>query len=82
MANISLRDVPEELYQQLKEMAERERRSVNQQILVLLERSVWQQKIPKAKVWEQIDRQREAIKARAGITPDSAELIAEDRWSR
>lgn len=82
MANISLRDVPDELYQQLKEMAERDRRSVNQQILVMLERSVRQQKRPTAEVWEQIDQQREAIRARVGITPDSAELIAEDRWSR
>lgn len=82
MANISLRDVPDELYQQLKEMAERERRSVNQQILVMLERSVRQQKRPTDEVWEQIDRQREAIRARVGITPDSAELIAEERWSR
>ena len=82
MANISLRDVPEELYQQIKEMAERERRSVNQQILVLLERSVWQQQRPAVEVWQQIDRQREAIRVREGITTDSAKLIAEDRWSR
>lgn len=82
MANISLRDVPEELYQQLKEIAERERRSVNQQILVLLERSIRQQKRPAVEVWEQIDYQREAIRVREGITPDSADLIAEDRWSR
>lgn len=40
MTNLSLRDIPEELYQQIKAMAARERRSVNQQILVLLERSV------------------------------------------
>lgn len=72
MANKSLRDVPEELYQQLKEIAERERRSVNQQILVLLGRSIRQQKRPTVE-WEQIDHQREAIRVREGITPDSAE---------
>lgn len=49
MPNLSLRDVPDE-YQQIKEIAERERRSINQQILVLLERSVQQQKQPKAEV--------------------------------
>ena len=79
MANISLRDVPDELYQQLKEMAERERRSVNQQILVLLERSVRLHQRPAAEVWERIERRREVIRARAGVTPDAAELIAEDR---
>lgn len=79
MANFSLRDVPDELYQQIKEIAERERRSVNQQIMVLLERAVQQQKRPSADLLEQIDRQREAIAARVGIMPDSTEFIAEDR---
>ncbi|NEO77305.1 MULTISPECIES: FitA-like ribbon-helix-helix domain-containing protein [Moorena] len=40
MTTFTLRDIPEELYQKIKDMAARERRSVNQQILVLLERSV------------------------------------------
>jgi hypothetical protein len=79
MANLSLRDVPEELYQQIKEIAARERRSVNQQIVVFLERAVQQQKRPLAEVLERIDRRREAIAARVDIMPDSTEQIAEDR---
>ena len=79
MVNISLRDVPDEVYQQLKQMAERERRSVNQQILVLLERSLSLHQRPSAEVWQQIEQRREAIRARVGVTPDSAELVAEDR---
>lgn len=79
MANISLRDLPDQLYQQLKKMAERERRSLNQQILVLLEQSVQLHQRPVAEVWEWIDRRREAIRARVGVTPNAAGLIAEDR---
>ena len=79
MVNISLRDVPDELYQQLKQMAENERRSVNQQILVLLERSLKLRQRPSAEVWQRIEQRRETIASRVGITPDSAELIAEDR---
>ncbi len=79
MADLSLRDVPDDLYQQLKEIAEGERRSVNQQIVVLLEQAVHHQKRPKAEVWERIDRRREAIAARVGIMPDSTDLVAEDR---
>lgn len=79
MVNISLRDVPDELYQQLKEIAEQERRSVNQQILVLLQQAVRLKQRPTTAIWEQIDRRREVIKKRVGITPDSAELVAEDR---
>ncbi|MBE9168016.1 Arc family DNA-binding protein [Pleurocapsales cyanobacterium LEGE 06147] len=80
MTNLSLRDVPDELYQKIKEIADRERRSINQQILVLLEQSVQQQqKGPKAEVLERIDRRRKAIAARVGIMPDSTEQIAEER---
>lgn len=79
MKNLSLRDVPDDLYQKIKEIAECERRSINQQILVLLERAVQQQKRPKTNLLERIDRRREAIAARVGIMPDSTDLIAEDR---
>ena len=79
MTNLSLRDIPEELYQQIKEMAARERRSVNQQILVLLERSVRLSQRPPAEVLEGIDRTRETIFARVGVMPDSVEQINEDR---
>lgn len=79
MANLSLRDVPDYLYQQIKEIADRERRSINQQIVVLLEQSVHQRKRPKADVLERIDRRREAIATRVDVMPDSTEQIAEDR---
>jgi len=79
MANLSLRDVPDELCQQIKEMAERKHRLVNQQIVVLLEQSVQQQKSPKAEVWERIARRREAIASRVGIISNSTELLVEDR---
>ncbi len=82
MANISLRDVPDDLYEQIKEIAERERRSVNQQILVLLEQSVRLRTRPSPELWERIEQRRKAIEARVGILPNSAEMIAEDRWSR
>ncbi len=69
MPNLSLRDVPDE-YQQIKEIAERERRSINQQILVLLERSVQQQKQPKAEVLERIDRRSASARIFYSGVPD------------
>ncbi|NEO67070.1 MAG: Arc family DNA-binding protein [Moorea sp. SIO4G2] len=50
MTTFTLRDIPQELYQQIKDMAAREGRSVNQQILVLLERSVLLSQRPPADV--------------------------------
>ncbi|MBE9191932.1 Arc family DNA-binding protein [Gloeocapsopsis crepidinum LEGE 06123] len=78
MANLSLRDVPEDLYQRIKEIADRQRRSVNQQIIVLLEQSL-QQKRSRVEVLASIDQRNATIAKRVGITPDSAEMIAEDR---
>ena len=78
MANLSLRDVPEDLYQRIKEIANRQRRSVNQQIIVLLEQSL-QQKRSRVEVLASIDQRNATIAKRVGITPDSAEMIAEDR---
>lgn len=78
MANLSLRDVPEDLYQRIKEIADRQRRSVNQQIIVLLEQSL-QQKRSRVEVLASIDQRNATIAKRVGVTPDSAEMIAEDR---
>lgn len=79
MVNITLQDIPNELYQQIKVLAQRDHRDLNQQLLVLLEQAVQTYKRPKTKVLEQIDRQREAIATRVGMMPDSTELIAPDR---
>lgn len=40
MASITLKGLPEDLKTRLEEMAERERRSLNQQAILLLERAV------------------------------------------
>lgn len=40
MASITLKGVPDELKDRLEELAERERRSLNQQAILLLERAV------------------------------------------
>ncbi|MGK7312679.1 MAG: FitA-like ribbon-helix-helix domain-containing protein [Candidatus Longimicrobiales bacterium M2_2A_002] len=40
MANITLKNVPDELYERLKAVAARRRRSLNSEIIVRLERSL------------------------------------------
>ena len=40
MATITLKNIPEELYQALKQSAERNRRSLNSEIIVCLEHSM------------------------------------------
>lgn len=77
--NLSLRDIPEELYQEIKILAERERRSVNQQIVILLEQSVRQQKLFKVGCFERMDQMREIWVERGNVMTDSVQTIAEGR---
>lgn len=77
--NLSLRDIPEELYQEIRILADRERRSINQQIVILLEHSVRQQKLLKVRSFERIDQTREMWAERVSIMSDSVRAIAEDR---
>jgi antitoxin FitA len=79
MPTISLRDIPEPMYQQIKTLAECERRSVNQQILILLERAIAQPRSPQPEALRRMHLQRAAIEARVGLLPDSADAIAQDR---
>ncbi len=40
MPNITLRNIPEELFEKIKKLSRRDRRSINNEILVILETSV------------------------------------------
>lgn len=40
MASLTLKNIPEELIERIKELAERERRSMTQQVLYMLEESI------------------------------------------
>jgi len=40
MATVTVKNIPDELYQQLKSLAERNRRSINSQIIVCLEKAL------------------------------------------
>jgi hypothetical protein len=79
MKNINLENVPDELYQQITEIATEENCSLNQQLLLLLEKEIRSHKRPQPDIIEQIDRRREKITARVGIMPDSTELLRADR---
>lgn len=79
MKNINLENVPDELYQQITEIATQENRSFNQQLLLLLEKQVRLHKRPQPNIMEQIDCRREKIAARVSIMPDSTELLRADR---
>lgn len=79
MATLQVRDVPEHIYHRLAELAERERRSLAQQTLVVLAKGLEVEIDPKA-------RRREALRRASLIDrnltkglPSSVKMIREDR---
>jgi plasmid stability protein len=66
MANITIKDVPDELYEKLKELADDHRRSINQEVITCLERYVGREQVSAE---EQLKRARELR-----VTPRSGEL--------
>lgn len=66
MANITIKDVPDELYEKLKDLAEEHRRSINQEVITCLERYIGREQVSAD---EQLKRARELR-----VTPKSGEL--------
>jgi len=58
MASITLKGLPDELKARLEEIADRERRSLNQQTILLLERAVREDPSSFGKVYERFREKR------------------------
>ena len=84
MPNLTLRRIPKDVYKRLKETARRHHRSLNAEILAILnDEDGWtRRRLRMAAVLPEIDRIREEIAKKHGILSDSTELIREDRDSR
>lgn len=76
MAALSLRNVPDKLYELLKREAEKDRRSINYEAIWLLQKSLLGTPCEK-NVWVNIDERRSKI--RSNRASDSVELLRKDR---
>lgn len=78
MANLHVRSVPEELYEQLRGLAQSEQRSLSAQVVAMLDRAVDAERRRKdqAQLLTAIRRRRFTPAANA---PDSVTLLHEDR---
>ncbi|MGH7545427.1 MAG: FitA-like ribbon-helix-helix domain-containing protein [Gemmatimonadota bacterium] len=77
MASLTIRDLPREVYERLRQRAQRHRRSLTQEAAFLLERALDE---PDARaLWAQVDVVRERLQGRYGSFPDSTPGIREDR---
>jgi plasmid stability protein len=78
MPTLTIRNIPAELYDRLKERARRNRRSTTQEAAVLIERALEQAEAG-PDPFAEVSRVREALRARYGSFPDSVDLVREDR---
>ncbi|AFY35232.1 Arc family DNA-binding protein [Calothrix sp. PCC 7507] len=86
MATLYVRNLPDDLYAKLQELAASEHRSINAQVITLLEQALKteaqqaedQNRQNVLKVLEESRRRRRLNPADFGL-PDSTELIREDR---
>jgi len=84
MPNLTVRNIPKDIYKRLKEGARRNHRSLNAEILAILhDEDGWiRRRLEIAAVLPEVDRAREEFAKRYGTLSDSVRLIREDRDSR
>ncbi len=78
MPTVTIRDLPDEIYERLKERAERHRRSITQEAAWILE-AVLAEPVTPGEAWAEVERVRERVRDRYGRFPDSAAEIRRDR---
>ncbi len=79
MPLLQVRDFPADLYQQLKELAESERRSIAQQTVVLIRDALVESESSQVRHTQAVDEARRLAESTPVSALDPAALIREDR---
>lgn len=78
MATLHVRNVPDTLYERLREQAESENRSLSAEVIILLNRALSEVEDDQGEILARIRRRRSFSPAAVGA-PDSTTLLREDR---
>lgn len=78
MATLHVRNVPEPLYEQIRQRAEARSRSLGAEVVVLLTHALGDERPSAATVLDEI-RRRRSFRPSAVGAPDSTTLLREDR---
>jgi plasmid stability protein len=62
MATVTVKNIPDDLYARLKEVAARNRRSINSEIIVCIERNLVHQKVTAEEILDRARRIRAAVR--------------------
>lgn len=75
MASLTLKNIPDDLYESIKRNAAENRRSINSEIIVRLERSLKARRVDPEAFLARVDRLRDRI----GLPPLTDEILQEAR---
>lgn len=79
MPSLQIRDLPEDIYRKLVRRAEKERRSLSQEAVIVLARCMGEEEAPQARRREVLRRLRAEPVLLDRDLPDPATLVREDR---
>ncbi len=79
MPSLQIRDLPEDIYRELVRRAEKERRSLSQEAVIILARCLGKEETPRARRREVLRRLQAEPVLRDTNLPDPATLVREDR---
>jgi plasmid stability protein len=79
MPTLHVRDVPTQLYEELRRRAVTEGRSLSAEVIKLLEVGVRQPQLLDSAFWERIDQRRQALEREFGQFPSSVDDLRDDR---
>jgi len=82
MATIHVRNVPDDLYERIRKLADRSHRSLGAEVITLLEAGIRRDPDEQRSLFEKIRQEREALEREHGTFPSSVEIIREDRDCR
>ena len=78
MPILHVRNVPEDLYEQIRRQAQEQNRSISAQVIYLLERAVLESPQAQRQVLERIHRRLSEFPIQSGV-PDTLSLLRQDR---
>jgi plasmid stability protein len=70
MASMTIKNIPEPLYRALKQSAESHHRSINGEVIFLLEQSLLARRVSREQLLEEMRQMREEIGPGAALSPE------------